>query len=50
MKKTVFGKLLILLLAFVAVAVIISEVSDHYDSLDGGVESTEYDVSPPVLE
>lgn len=49
MKKSVFGKLLIALLAICAVAVIISEVSDHYDSLDGGVESTEYDVSPPTL-
>ena len=50
MKKTVFGKLLLGLLAVVAVCVIISEVSDHFESLEGGVEETEYEVSPPTLQ
>lgn len=49
MKNTVFGKLLIVVLAIIAVAVIVSQIADK-NGFSDGVEETEYEVTPPTIE
>ena len=49
LKKSVFLKLLIVILAIATVAVIISQIANK-NKFSSNVEETEYDVSPPTVE
>ena len=49
MKKSVFLKMLLALMAICAAAVVISQVANKNESASK-VDETEYEVSPPTIE